>query len=72
MRNLYVGEDKKGAWRIFVSPVEPSERSHGDKFKFAIGPFRTVRGAIFMARYGRENPHCRSVADAERLGQRLE
>lgn len=35
----------------------------------AIGPFKTYRGAIFMARYGTSNPHCSTVNDAERLAK---
>ena len=31
------------------------------------GPFRTKRAAQFMAKFGRNNPHCQTVHDAERL-----
>lgn len=34
-----------------------------------IGPFRTRRGANFMAQQGGSNPHCQTVADAERLAK---
>ena len=51
--------------QIFRDAETPSP----DRYSFAavIGPFRTMRGAIFMRDHGRGNPHCQCVADAERL-----
>lgn len=40
-----------------------------DIYMYSIGPFRTRRGADFMAAYGANNPHCQCVADAERLAK---
>ena len=34
-----------------------------------IGPFKTIRGAKYMANYGLGNPHLQCVADAERLSK---
>lgn len=67
---IFVGV-KADRREIFRSNTEPTERTHGDKFAYAIGPFRTVRGANFMVSFGRNNPHCQSIGDAERLAQRL-
>ena len=39
-------------------------------FASVTGPFRTKRGADFMAKHGRNNPHCRSVAEAEHCARR--
>ena len=47
---------------------EPTSESHLP-YAAAIGPFRTRRGAEFMATYGKNNPHCHTVADAERLAK---
>ena len=54
---------------IFRCTYEPTFASHGDTYNYTVGPFRTVRGARFMRDYGFANPHCRCVAEAERLGR---
>ena len=51
----------------FRSATEPTRESHGHRFLAVIGPFRTMRAARVMARYGPGNPHLQSVSDAERL-----
>jgi hypothetical protein len=38
-------------------------------YSYAIGPFRTKRGAKYMAEHGRNNLLCVTVSDAERLAQ---
>lgn len=45
-----------------------ADREMVGTFSHLIGPFRTVRAACFM-RDTRPNPHCRTVADAERLAK---
>lgn len=67
---LYVGIVNWNLWQIFKSKTEPTLETHGDRYKAVIGPFRTMRGAAFMSVYGRGNPHCVCVNDAERLGKR--
>ena len=47
----------------------PVRETHGDLYAAVIGPFRTVRGAKFMQRYGANNPHLQHVNDAERLAK---
>ena len=64
----YVGVNP-GRRDIFAASETPTEDSHGKRWVCAIGPFRTLRGAAFMAVFGEGNPHCRCVDDAERLGR---
>lgn len=63
---LYVG-CRENRWELFRSAAVPTQASHGSRYGACIGPFRTVNGAKFMAHYGRGNPHCITVMDAERL-----
>lgn len=65
----YVGVHKYGR-TAFRSARTPTEGSHGLLYHACIGPFQTRRGAVFMARYGGNNPHCATVSDAERLARR--
>ena len=55
---------------VFRAATAPTDNTHGAQYGAVIGPFRTVRAAEFMRDYGRGNPHCLTVADAERLAQR--
>jgi hypothetical protein len=55
---------------VFASANEPTELSHGQRYNAVVGPFNTKRGAEFMRDYGFANPHCRNVAEAERLARR--
>ena len=66
-RRLWVGVNK-GTRTVFRHTGTPTEQST-PQFSSVIGPFRTKRGAEFMAGSvtGMGNPHCRCVADAERL-----
>lgn len=62
----------KGIQReVFKSENVPTYESHGHKYNACIGPFRTMRGANFMAKYGLGNPHCQTVTQAERLGKNM-
>lgn len=62
----YVG-CKAGKREVFKAESEPTEDSHGHLYNAVIGPFRTMRGAKFMAECGYNNPHLQTVADAERI-----
>lgn len=66
---FYVGLNG-GNRLIFKSLNTPTKESHGDLFKAVIGPFRTGKGAKYMAQYGAGNPHCQTVAEAEKLAKR--
>lgn len=57
-----------GNRQIFRSETEPTRETHGKQFNAVVGPFRTRRGAEFMRDHGQANPHCQTVAQAERLG----
>lgn len=71
MNRYFVGIYCDGAARrkVFTFDGTPTEQTHGDQFAAVIGPFRTKRGAQFMADYGRGNPHCVCVSDAEQLAK---
>ncbi len=47
----------------------PTFETHGKTFAATVGPFKTKRGAIFMRDHGQGNPHCCTVAQAEKLGK---
>ena len=71
-KKLYVAYKKDGkpcshVAVVFRSERTPTSETHGDKYKCVIGPFMTRRGAEFMRDHGYLNPHCQTVADAERL-----
>ncbi len=55
---------------VLRSDSIPTEETHGHLYKYVTGPFKTVRGAKAMVHYGENNPHCQTVADAERLGRK--
>jgi len=65
----YVGHVKHGEREIFRFAKEPTQKTHGDKYKYVIGPFSTKAGATVMAKYGENNPHLQTVADAERMAK---
>jgi hypothetical protein len=66
---IYLGKRKQGDLILFRSAKIPTQESHGQRFTAVIGPFRSKVGASFFARYGRNNPHIRTVEDAERLAR---
>jgi len=69
MERIYVGLGKNLTREVFKSEVVPTADSHGSLYDASIGPFKTMRGARFMALYGKGNPHCQNVNDAERLAR---
>lgn len=72
MIQIWLGLAGFGSRReVFTYEGEPTTESHGHEFDAVIGPFDTVRGAVFMRDCGRGNPHCYTVADAERLSLTL-
>lgn len=66
---IYVGVKPGGKREVFRSTVIPTRETHGSKYTYAIGPFRTKDGASVMAVYGQGNPHIQTVSDAERLSR---
>ena len=69
-KGIYVGIGHDHRRQPFLSTITPTEHSHGAQYAVVIGPFRTRRAATFMARYGENNPHLQTVADAERISRR--
>lgn len=72
MNRYYVGIGGENCKRtIFRSANTPELETHGSIYNCVIGPFRTKRGAIFMRDHGANNPHCQTVADAERISKEI-
>ena len=73
MKRHYVGLklDCTGQREVFTADQTPTNDTHGALYGAVIGPFRTKRGAQFMSDYGRGNPHCLTVSDAESLAKAL-
>ena len=69
---IYVGIRPDARREVFNADATPVEATHGTRYNACIGPFRTLRGARFMALSGASNPHVATVADAERIAKRLE
>jgi len=63
---VYVGISRDKL-TIFRSETTPTMASHGGEYTYAMGPFRTLRGARYYVRYGRGNPHTVTVAQCETL-----
>ncbi len=68
-KRYYVGLKVCGGREAFKTSQIPTERTHGNRYAAVIGPFRTKRAYLFMARYGEGNPHLQTVADAERIAR---
>ncbi len=64
-KKIYVGCNAQ-KWEVFRSAIVPVDSTHGNKYLYAIGPFRTIRAANYMAKYGRGNPNLQTVGKAER------
>lgn len=69
MKKKYFIGLKEGKRELFKCELIPTVELYGDQYLAVIGPFRTKRGAVFMRDYGAGNPHCRCVADAERIAK---
>jgi hypothetical protein len=68
----YVGKRRStGKLGTFTSVNVPTEEQYGREFAYVIGPFKTVGAAEYMAAHGMNNPHLRSVEDAERIVREL-
>lgn len=63
----YVGITPSCRYEVFRANVIPTQLDYGLTYRAIIGPFRTKRGARYMAAYGRGNPHLQHVDDAERF-----
>jgi len=66
----YVGRSlDTGKLAVFHSDVEPTEETHGDRFRYAIGPFRTVDAARLMVKCVGAHMFAVSVEDCERFAR---
>ncbi len=65
----YVGVRRDLQREVFKATRTPTRRRYGRRYAYVVGPFKTVRGAGFMAEYGANNPHCTCVAQAEWLAR---
>ena len=65
----YVGVRRDLRREVFKATRTPTRRRYGRRYAYVVGPFKTVRGARFMADYGANNPHCTCVAQAEWLAR---
>lgn len=64
----YVGYSTRlGKLALFHSDVVPTEETHGDRFKFAIGPFDTEAGARLMIKCVENRLPSVTIADCERF-----
>src|SRR5690348_17115800 len=66
-KRYYVGLKPNGVRAVFYMAVVEPTQEMCPQYNAVIGPFRTKRGAEFMAKYGAGNPHCQTVQDAEKL-----
>jgi len=67
-RPYYIGL-KDGKRYLFQSASIPTEQEYGRAYTAVVGPFVTKRGALFMLQHGVNNPHCQTVAQAEKLAK---
>lgn len=71
-KRFYVGIAADTSRHVFLASrhdcagfPHPTFATHGHLYAAVIGPFRTKRGAAYMATYGKGNPHLQDVSDAE-------
>ena len=65
---FFVGIDRNRKYVSFSCSHVPTVKSHGEQFVYTIGPFKSKKGQLWAATYGKDNPHFRHVADAEHIG----
>ena len=63
----YVGVRPDKQRVVLLEFWPPTPETHSDRYNEVIGPFRTRKGAEYMAQHGANNPHLQTVADAERI-----
>jgi hypothetical protein len=65
---IYVGFSSYNPWstrEVFKSSHTPTQETHGDRYQWAMGPFRTMRGAKYMVDTTRRGAYTQHVDDAE-------
>ncbi len=68
-KRVYVGFRHDRHREVFRTTRIPTRRQYGRRYAYVVGPFKTVRGARYMAEYGANNSHCTCVAQAEWLAK---
>lgn len=68
MKQIWIGY-KYPVREIFRPDTTPTEIKYRHLYNACIGPFRTLRAAKYMLKYGQNNPHLFTVNDAERLSK---
>ena len=64
----YVGLERMSNIReVFRYVGAPTALTHGDRYITVMGPFRSMRGAQYVALFGTTTPPIRSVREAERM-----
>jgi hypothetical protein len=58
-------------WEAFSAENEPTAETHGDKYLYVIGPFRTKRAALFTEKEG-HGPNMQTVDELERAAKDAE
>ena len=70
MGKQYVGIRRADyRYERFTYSITPTLETHGSVYMAVIGPFRSKRGATFMAEHGSGNPHLQTVSEAERIAK---
>lgn len=68
--SYYVGiRIDTGIREAFKSETAPTRDSHGSKYGACVGPFKTKRGAEFLVKYGKGNPHLTDVNTIEKIAK---
>jgi hypothetical protein len=67
----YVGIRPNASRAVFSMAVVEPTKEMCPQYSAVIGPFRTKRGAKFMAEHGANNPHCQTVREAERIAKQI-
>ena len=69
-KKMYVGKiHNSNTLEYFRSENTPVRSTHGGRYVYTVGPFRTKAGAIYYQQFGLGNPHTQTVADCERLAK---
>jgi|SRR3990167_715627 len=71
IRGDYRVQELRGKYEAFHDSKEPDHQAMGWKYTAVIGPFRTMRAALFTERFGQRNVHIQHVDDAERISKGL-
>jgi len=69
VRGDYHHKEIRCHYEAFHDSKKPDHKATGWKYAAVIGPFETMRAALWAEKYGRNNPHFQHVRDAERISK---